>query len=208
MSSPPRLTTTSYSLLGLLAIQPWSAYDLAKQMDRSLSRFWPRARSKIYEEPRKLASLGLARSTTKRAGLRERTVYTITAKGRRTLAAWLERPSEPPAFESEHLLKVFFGEHGTTADIESTLGQLREWALDQRGQSIAVGREYLTRSGPYPERLPIHTLTGRFLTDYYELLADWSSWATTVVESWPDDPRDAEPDWALVEQVARRRPRT
>ena len=32
MSTPP-LTTTSYVVLGLLAIRPWSSYELTQQMD-------------------------------------------------------------------------------------------------------------------------------------------------------------------------------
>src|SRR5919198_1204279 len=52
--APKRLTTTSYALLGLLALQPWSTYELAAQMDRGLSTFWPRARSNVYEELKKL----------------------------------------------------------------------------------------------------------------------------------------------------------
>ena len=38
------LTSTSYALLGLLAVKPWTTYELAQQMDRTMSRFWPRAR--------------------------------------------------------------------------------------------------------------------------------------------------------------------
>ena len=67
MSSPP-LTATSYAVLGLLAVKPWSSYELTQQMDRSLGRVWPRAVSKLYEEPKKLASHGLARPATQQNG--------------------------------------------------------------------------------------------------------------------------------------------
>ena len=49
MSTQAALTPTSYAILGLLAIKPWTTYELAKQMDRTLNRFWPRARSKLYD---------------------------------------------------------------------------------------------------------------------------------------------------------------
>ena len=99
MSTPP-LTTTSYAVLGLLSIKPWSSYELTRQMDRSLGRVWPRAVSKLYEEPKKLASHGLARSAIQQNGRRRRTVYTITAKGRRALAEWLGQPGDGPVLES------------------------------------------------------------------------------------------------------------
>ena len=81
------LTTTSYAVLGLLAIQPWTSYELTQQMGRSLGRIWPRTVSKLYEEPKKLVEHGLARSSSEQNGQRTRTTYTITARGRRVLAA-------------------------------------------------------------------------------------------------------------------------
>ena len=66
------LTTTSYAILGMLAIKPWTTYELAKQMERSLKNFWPRAASRIYEEPKRLAALGLAKATADAVGKRSR----------------------------------------------------------------------------------------------------------------------------------------
>src|SRR5580765_4188575 len=52
-SKLPELTTTSYAILGLLTLKPWSTYELAKQIQRD--RFvWPRAESNLYAEPKKL----------------------------------------------------------------------------------------------------------------------------------------------------------
>src|SRR5207247_7591166 len=87
MSRPPALTTTSYAILGLLAVKPWTTHELVQQVDRSLRRMWPRAQSKLYEEPKKLVAHGFARAADDSVGRRRRTRYTITAKGRRALAA-------------------------------------------------------------------------------------------------------------------------
>lgn len=54
------MTSTTYAVLGLLCVQPWSAYELARQMARSLRFMWPRAESGIYREPQKLIGLGYA----------------------------------------------------------------------------------------------------------------------------------------------------
>ena len=54
--STSRLTGTTYAVLGLLAVQPWSTYELTQQMERTLGRVWPRAQSKLYEEPKKLVA--------------------------------------------------------------------------------------------------------------------------------------------------------
>ena len=203
MSTPP-LTTTSYAVLGLLSIKPWSSYELTQQMDRSLGRIWPLAVSKLYEEPKKLASHGLARSAIGQNGRRRRTVYTITAKGRRALAEWLGQPGDGPALEFEQLLKVFFAENGTTADLLATLAAAQAWARERCAESLAVGERYRTGSGPFPGRLPELQLTSRFLTDFYLLVADWASWASNIVDAWPDDPRQARPDPGEIAETVRR----
>src|SRR6201989_1726255 len=150
MSTPP-LTTTSYAVLGLLAIKPWSSYELTQQMERSLGHMWPRAASKLYEEPKKLVAHGLARASQDQVGHRPRTVYAITAKGRRALATWLQEPGDGPVLEWEQLVKVFFSDHGTKADVLTTLEAALEWAQARSAQTAAVGHEYLHQGGPFPK---------------------------------------------------------
>ena len=50
------LTSTSYAVLGLLAIRPASSYELAKQVARGLRFTWPRAEGRIYDEDGRIAS--------------------------------------------------------------------------------------------------------------------------------------------------------
>src|SRR5690242_14846863 len=57
---PMRLSTTSYAILGLLDLRPWTAYELTKHMRRNLHYFFPRAESGIYGEFKKLTTSGLA----------------------------------------------------------------------------------------------------------------------------------------------------
>jgi PadR family transcriptional regulator AphA len=189
--STPTLTTTSYAILGLLAVKPWTTHELVRQVDRSLRRIWPRAQSKLYEEPKKLVAHGLARATDDSVGRRRRTRYTITAKGRRALAAWLQRPGDGPLLEFEQLVKISFADSGSRADVLTNLAATRLWVLEQNVENLATGRAYLEGSGPFPERAALNLLAGRFLTDFYVMMARWVRWATDVVEGWPDDLRDA-----------------
>ncbi|HLG68219.1 MAG TPA: PadR family transcriptional regulator [Acidimicrobiales bacterium] len=198
------LTTTSYAVLGLLAIKPWRTYELTRQMDRSLGRIWPRAVSKLYEEPKKLVAHGLAEASEERFGRRRRTVYAITHQGRAALAAWLAEPGAGPVLESEQLLKVFFSEHGTRDDVLATLAAAGEWARARSAESAAIGRQYLEGRGPFPERGPQLDLTARFLTDFYALVGEWARWATAIVETWPDDGAPAQGDPRITEDIVRR----
>jgi DNA-binding PadR family transcriptional regulator len=198
------LTTTSYAILGLLAIKPWTTYELTQQMDRSLGRIWPRAVSKLYEEPKKLVAAGLALASHEAVGKRSRTVYSITAKGRRALASWLADPGGGPVLEFEQLLKVFFSENGTKRDTLETLAATSEWAKERSSESLEVGRRYLAGEGPFPGRAPQLELTSRFLTDFYAFVGEWAAWATEIVEAWPDDPRAAVSDPHRMEETVRR----
>ena len=198
------LTTTSYAILGLLAIKPWSTYELTQQMDRSLGRMWHRAPSKLYEEPKKLVEHGLARAAEEQVGRRSRTVYSITAKGRRSLAAWLHEPGAGPVLEFEQLLKIFFSDSGTKDDALATLDAARTWAADQSIVAAAVGQQYVEGGGLFPERAAQRNVSVRFLIDFYALVGDWARWAHSIVETWPDDPRQASADGALTEENMRR----
>ena len=204
MSSAGRLTTTSYAVLGLLAIQPWSTYELTRQMDRSLGRIWPRAASKLYEEPKKLVAHGLASSRQERVGRRPRTVYAITSAGRRALAEWLAEPGSGPELESQQLLKVFFADQGTRADALATVAAARAWAEERNADNRDVARAYLDGEGSFQDRLATNMIAGRFLTDFYRMVAEWADWAAEQIGQWPDDPRQAEPNVDALRETVRR----
>jgi DNA-binding PadR family transcriptional regulator len=196
------LTPTSYAILGLLAVRPWTTYELAQQMDRALGRFWPRAQSKLYEEPKKLVALGLARASSEVVGKRPRTVYTITPAGRRALAKWVPSSGAGPVLEFEQLIKVFFAEHGNKEDLLATLDGVRDWSREVLGSSARVPQAYLDGSGPFPERLPWLVLVGQFLVDFHLMVERWANWATGVVEQWPDEVTAAKPDREALEAQA------
>lgn len=198
----PALTSTSYAILGLLAVKPWTTYELAQQMDRALGRFWPRAESKLYEEPKKLVAHGLARASSEMVGKRPRTLYTITAKGKRALAEWVPSPGAGPVVEFEQLIKVFFAEHGTKADLLTTLAGVREWSDQRLGAGAGVAQAYLDGNGPFPERLPWNLLVGQFILDFHLMVERWADWAGEIVEEWPDDITAAQPDRKTLESHA------
>jgi DNA-binding PadR family transcriptional regulator len=198
----PALTSTSYAILGLLAVQPWTTYELAQQMDRALGQFWPRAESKVYEEPKKLVAHGLARASSEMVGKRRRTVYSITAKGRRALAEWVPTAGTGPILEFEQLIKVFFAEHATKADLLATLASVRDQSQQKLGASARVPQAYLDGKGPFPERLPWLLLVGQFLVDFHLMVEQWTDWASEIVESWPDDVAAAHPDLKALETQA------
>jgi PadR family transcriptional regulator, regulatory protein AphA len=200
------LSTTSYAMLGMLALRPWTTYELAKQVGRGLGQFWPRARSNLFSEPKKLVARGFATATEDRVGKRPRTVYKITPNGRRALRSWLETPGDGPVLEFEEMLKVFFADHGTKADAVAAVQRIRNWASQRNIENIAIARSYIEGTGPFPDRAAVLVLTGRFLTDFADMVGEWADWAGTIVEDWPEDVRSAEPRWDVLADIARRLP--
>lgn len=206
MTRGAELNTTSFAMLGMLAIRPWSTYELAKQVDRGLRPLWPRARSNLFNEPKKLVSHGLAIASGETTGRRPRTLYTITPAGRQALRKWLATPGEGPVLEFEQLLKVFFADHGTKTDALNAVATIKQWARERNTLNIAIARAYLAGTGPFPERAAVLSVVGRFHTEFADMVSGWADSTTTIIETWPDDPSQAEPDWTFMKRIARRDP--
>lgn len=178
------LSTTSYAILALLGVRPWSTYELAKQMERSLRDMWPRAESVVYEEPKKLVARGLAAAAKQYRGRRASTLYTITPKGRRALRAWLDEPGAGPTVEFEALLKVAFADQGTRDQLLRTLQAICAEAEARRHHVRGRIEEYEDTGGPFPHRLPVIALVARFYLDQAEMLCRWARWAEGEVGTW------------------------
>ncbi|MGZ4715177.1 MAG: helix-turn-helix transcriptional regulator [Acidimicrobiales bacterium] len=196
-SSKP-LSTTSHAVLGLLALKPWTSYELAKQVQRSLGWFWPRAERKLYDEPKRLVEAGLATATAQHTGKRPRTVYAITTDGRDELGRWLGESSEPPTLEFEAMVRVFFADGGTLDQLRATLQQVERVATAREAELRSMIDA--TRQGPYEfqGRLPVNALALRFQLDHEHLLADWARWAREQTASWRSPTDAAGWDWSAA----------
>jgi PadR family transcriptional regulator AphA len=182
-----KLTTTSYLILGHLALRDWSTYELAQQLKRSTRHYWPRAESKLYEEPKKLVAHGLATARREHTGRRPRTVYAITKQGRTALRRWLEEPLQPPLLEFEGMVKVLFSEHGSKQQLLTTLQAIRQQAEQTRQEHAALARDLTQTGGPFPDRIHLNTLVIQFMWNQTETIRRWATWAEKQVTGWPED---------------------
>ena len=169
----PRASSTSYAMLGLLALRPWSAYELVQQSERSLRWFFPRSERAVYLDVKRLVKLGWAESESVARGKRSRTVYSITQAGREALAEWLETPSLPLQVESEAALKAFYGDLAPLATLRGTLEQARA-AADANLRRLA---EMAVLPSHFPKRMPTNTLCLRFLVEINLAVERWAEWA-------------------------------
>jgi PadR family transcriptional regulator, regulatory protein AphA len=181
--------------LGLLALRPWTTYELAKQVQRSLGWFWPRTERKLYDEPKKLVAIGWATAAQQHTGKRPKTVYAITTAGRRALRAWLGEPATPPTLEFEGMVKVFFADSGTIDQLRDTIDQVGSDARDRLAVLASMVTE--SRRGPYEfaDRLPVNALALRWGLEHQRLLAEWADWAQAQVSEWRSTTDPGDWDW-------------
>lgn len=108
--SNPRLTETSYVVLGLLEeIGPATPYDLKQFAQLSVFNFWSVPHTQLYTECERLAEAGLLSERREETGRRRR-IYKITPKGRQAFESWRAEPTGQ-LFEARDpgTLKLFFG---------------------------------------------------------------------------------------------------
>jgi PadR family transcriptional regulator, regulatory protein AphA len=180
------LSTTACAILGLLAIRPWTAYELAQQARRSLRFCWPKSESLIYAEPKRLVRLGLASVEHEPVGRRTRARYAITPAGRQALRAWLATPPAPPQLEFEGLLRIMFADQGSREQALAALAPAVTYAHALLEQGAEQCRDYLATGGPFPERRHITALIAAFAADFLLLVERWSRLAGAEVDRWPD----------------------
>src|SRR5215217_49983 len=85
------LTLFSYEILGLVGRGGAGAHDLLRMARRGRILDWA-GESQYYVEPKRLAALGYLNAHKEPGRTRERTVYTLTAKGFDALRHYARTP--------------------------------------------------------------------------------------------------------------------
>jgi DNA-binding PadR family transcriptional regulator len=95
-----------YALLGALADQPRTGYELLKHFQQSLAYAWPASHSQIYPELARLLDDGLIEQTG--AGARNSKTYAVTEAGLDQLRTWLRETEPDRRVRSDAALRMFF----------------------------------------------------------------------------------------------------
>jgi PadR family transcriptional regulator, regulatory protein AphA len=107
----PRLTETSYIVLGMLEfLQPATPYDLKRVASISTMTFWTVPHSQLYAECGRLAKEGLLSEVREQSGRRRR-IYSVTKAGVKALEEWRAEPARATITGLHDLgtLKLFLG---------------------------------------------------------------------------------------------------
>ncbi len=122
-------------LLGFLAHEDLSGYDLRKRVAGSVGKFWDVGYGQIYPALKEMEREGLVIAQPGFTGKGpERIAYRITAEGRTQLASWVTKPGDREHLRFEVMLKLFFGsalESEENARRASDFGARHQRELDE-----------------------------------------------------------------------------
>jgi DNA-binding PadR family transcriptional regulator len=166
-----------HALIGLLAEQPASGWDLTRRFEDLLGTVWPAGHPQIYGELRKLQDDGFIEVDS--TGPRRRTTYRVTGSGLDEVRRWLTSVEVDHTLRLEPVLRsVFFwlmspGELAVHLEKEATF--YHQLAEKYRQLAAAKDRgEY--GDSPQTNALRIAAEAGIRL---HQALGDWATWAQT-----------------------------
>jgi DNA-binding PadR family transcriptional regulator len=160
----------SYEILGLVGSGGAGAHDLLRMAKHGRILAWA-GESQYYAEPKRLAKLGYLYARKEPGRTRQRTVYTLTDKGRKALADYARTPVSVTPLKSEPLLRLLICDLVGEEVTRDSLLTLRDDVDDLRGR--LDDSERAARNLPHREKyllLAIGFL--RRLLDLHEQLVD------------------------------------
>src|SRR5262252_336363 len=121
------MPTLEYKVLGMLARQPMSGYDLATRLKKRFVPFGPISHTQIYPALASLERKGLVRYhvVEQQAVRPDKKVYELTEEGRTALRQWVESPTPLVFLYDEFFLKAY---SHWLADPERMIERFREQA--------------------------------------------------------------------------------
>lgn len=170
-----------HALIGLLAEQPASGWDLSQRFAEVLGSVWPAGHPQIYGELRKLLDDGLIEVESE--GPRGRKAYRATEAGVAEVRRWLTSGEVDHTLRVEPLLRsVFFWlmtPEELAAHLDREAAYFRALASKYRELAEAKDRGDFGYS-PQTQSLRIAVEAGIRIN---EALADWAEWAKTTPTS-------------------------
>jgi DNA-binding PadR family transcriptional regulator len=168
--------TTRFAILGLLALEPMSGYDIRRAVQETLRHFWSESYGQIYPALAALEKDGLVRllpqAAAARKSARPRKVYAPTPKGRRALAAWRKEPPVSRPFRNELLLRLFFGDGPSAPALLAHVTSLREEETRRLAEYDRLEARMLREAKAHPS-LPYWLATLRYGRHRSTAVVEW-----------------------------------
>ncbi len=154
----------SYEILGLVGEGGAGAHDLLRMARHGRILDWA-GESQYYVEPKRLAKLGYLQARKEPGKTRERTVYSLTEKGRQALVDYARTPVTVTPLRSDPLLRLLICDLVGEEVTRESLATLREDVDDLRVRLDESKR----RASGLPHREKYLLLVGDFLRRFLDL---------------------------------------
>lgn len=168
-----RLNPISYVLLGALeSTGPATPYELKRRIGETIAFFWSFSHAQFYEEPPRLAELGLLTEDQETFGRRRR-VFAITDAGRAALRSWFDEPANSRREVRDlAIVKLFFSDHADPEQIERLVRQQIEVHTEILDDYLALHDRYGDREdiGNRPVTIEMGILFERAMLDFWRSL--------------------------------------
>jgi PadR family transcriptional regulator, regulatory protein AphA len=169
-----------YALLGLLAEEPASGYDLTRNFERALQRYaWHAKHSQIYPELNRLAADGLV--VVAAEGPRGRRTYTITDAGRAELRTWMLNPPEVFVARNEFVLRMFLLAALDAEDARAVLRPIAESSARELA-TLRARIDAADAADPPGSRPALGRLVAEYGLRSFQTTHEWALWALSQIE--------------------------
>ncbi len=168
-------------ILGLLAHEDLTGYDIKKQIDGAISFFWKGSFGSIYPALSDMEKQGLVkRKKADATGGRGKIIYQITKKGKDTLKIWLNDEKVTNDLKYETLLKMYFG---GSEDRRVTIRNIEIFEEQVKGnlEILKVYKENLEKVLDYEDHIHFY-LTVMFGIETYEAYLRWCKKAKKILK--------------------------
>jgi DNA-binding PadR family transcriptional regulator len=168
-------------ILGLLAHEDLTGYDIKKQIDGAISFFWKGSFGSIYPALGEMEKQGLVRrKKSGNTGGREKIIYQITGEGRDTLKSWLNDEKAANDLKYETLLKMYFG---GTEDRSVTIRNIEifEEQVKENLEILRLYKENLEKVLDQEDHIHFY-LTATFGIETYEAYLRWCNKAKKILK--------------------------
>lgn len=181
------MTTLEYVLLGLLAREPLSGYDLAQQIKTRVAFFWRAQHGQIYPALARMERAGLVvYEFVAQAERPNKKIYRPTEAGIAALRAWLTTPVEIAPARDELVLRAYCI---WLADRAGTIALFREHERLHRERLALYERNQGWMAREWGER--VHDPNSPHFASYIAIergigseraYAEWCGWVAAQLE--------------------------
>jgi DNA-binding PadR family transcriptional regulator len=164
-----------HALIGLLAEQPASGWDLTRRFEELLGTVWPAGHPQIYGELRKLEAGGFIQMESE--GPRRRKTYRATESGIEEVRRWLTAVEVDHTLRLEPVLRSVFFWLMTPEELAAHLEKEAAFyrGLAEKYRALAGAKD----RGEYGDSVQTDSI--RIAVEagirLHEALGDWATWA-------------------------------